>query len=117
VSEPLRKAGAAPPPNGELTPWQPPAGVAAPLGPLDGVDGLVEREPLVRIAKKAGRRIVTLRRIDVGVECIVECDVYPLNSLRVEPVRPGPYRFARRHEGDGFVEEAMRALEYLGCDV
>jgi hypothetical protein len=35
----------------------------------------------------------------------------------VEPLRPGPYRFASRPEGDAFVNEAVLALTYLGCDV
>jgi len=46
----------------------------------------------------------------------VECDVYPVDSMRVKPIKPGPYAFATRREADRFVEETSRALEYLGCD-
>jgi hypothetical protein len=35
----------------------------------------------------------------------------------VEPLRPGPYRFATRADADAFIDEAVRALEHLGCDV
>ncbi|MEZ5098409.1 MAG: hypothetical protein R3C15_01070 [Thermoleophilia bacterium] len=84
--------------------------------PTDPVEAARGRA-LVRSATRNGRRVVTLRRIDVGDECVVECDVYPANSLKVEPVRPGPYRFAEREQGDRFVEEALLALEYLGCEL
>ena len=36
---------------------------------------------------------------------------YPVNSLRVEPIRPGPYRFETEEEANAFVEETGRALE------
>ena len=48
---------------------------------------------------------------------MIECDVYPVDGLRVEPLRPGPYRFTTRAEADAFMDEAGRALTYLGCDV
>jgi hypothetical protein len=47
----------------------------------------------------------------------IECDVYPVDGLRVEPLRPGPYRFASREEANAFIAEAVRALECLGCEV
>jgi hypothetical protein len=47
----------------------------------------------------------------------VHCEVYPVNSLRVEPIRPGPYVFHAEDEATTFVEETSRALEYLGCTV
>jgi hypothetical protein len=40
-----------------------------------------------------------------------------VDGLRVEPLRPGPYRFGSRAEADAFIAEAVRALEYLGCEV
>jgi hypothetical protein len=40
-----------------------------------------------------------------------------LSGLRVEPLRPGPYRFTSRTEADSFIKEAVLALTYLGCDV
>ena len=74
--------------------------------------------PVVRSAKKDGRQVVTLRLVEgPGGEAVVECDVYPVDSMRVKPIRPGPYAFASRREADRFIEETSRALEYLGCDV
>jgi hypothetical protein len=75
------------------------------------------RSSRLRTARKDGRQVVTLRRADAEGEVVVECEVYPVNSLRVEPIRPGPYRFGTEDEANAFVEETARALEYLGCSV
>jgi hypothetical protein len=75
------------------------------------------KELFHRTAKKDGRRVVIMRCFDRDGACIVECDVYPTNSLRVEPLHPGPYTFGSRDEATGFIEEALLALEYLGCDI
>jgi hypothetical protein len=48
--------------------------------------------------------------------CAVECEVYPVSGLRVDPLIPGPYTFATPDEATGFVAEAVRALTYLGCE-
>jgi hypothetical protein len=77
---------------------------------LDGVE--VDR----RSARKGGREIVALRCVELHGGFTIECDVYPADGLRVLPLRPGPYRFATRPEADGFIAEAMKALEYLGCE-
>ena len=79
--------------------------------PLNGEE--VDR----RSARKDGREIVALRCVHLHGGFTIECDVYPATGLRVEPLRPGPYRFATRSEADAFIAEAMKALEYLGCDV
>jgi hypothetical protein len=79
--------------------------------PLDGVE--LDR----RSARKDGREIVALRCVEIHGGFTIECDVYPATGLRVEPLRPGPYRFATRAEADSFIDEAIKALEYLGCDV
>ena len=71
----------------------------------------------MRTARKDGRQVVTLRRAEADGQVVVHCEVYPVNSLRVEPIRPGPYTFAGEEEANSFVEEASRALEYLGCTV
>jgi hypothetical protein len=71
----------------------------------------------VRSASKDGRRLVRVRAVDRGNDVVVECIVYPASSLRVEPLRPGPYVFASSAEATRFVEEIILALEYLGCDV
>jgi hypothetical protein len=77
----------------------------------------MSRSSRLRTARKDGRQVVTLRRADADGEVVVECEVYPVNSLRVEPIRPGPYRFGTEDEANAFVEETARALEYLGCAV
>ena len=70
-----------------------------------------------RSARKDGREIVALRCVQANRGFAIECDVYPVDGLRVEPLRPGPYRFGSRAEADAFIAEAVRALEYLGCEV
>lgn len=71
----------------------------------------------LKTARKDGRQVVTLRREQSDGQVVVHCEVYPVNSLRVEPIRPGPYVFNSDEEANGFVEETSRALEYLGCTV
>jgi hypothetical protein len=75
------------------------------------------RSSRVRTARKDGRQVVTLRRSEADGQVVVECEVYPVNSLRVEPIRPGPYRFETEEAANAFVEETGRALEYLGCSI
>ena len=70
-----------------------------------------------RSATKDGREVVTLRCVENGSTFVIECDVYPVDGLRVEPLRPGPYRFGKREEADAFVDEATKALTYLGCEI
>ncbi len=85
--------------------------------PAPTVDTLTGDELDRRSARKDGREIVALRCVQANGGFAIECDVYPANGLRVEPLRPGPYRFASREEADVFIAEAVRALEYLGCEV
>ena len=70
-----------------------------------------------RTAKRDGRQVVNLRRLTIGNQFIVESDVYPVGTMQVEPVRPGPYVFGSREEANAFIEETLRALEYLGCEL
>lgn len=70
-----------------------------------------------RTARKDGRQVATLRRLMLGNQFIVESDVYPVGTMRVEPVRPGPYVFGTRDEASTFIEETTLALEYLGCQI
>jgi hypothetical protein len=95
----------------------PGGGSAAPAKAKKAKAGADGKELFHRTAKKDGRRVVILRCFDRDDACIVECDVYPTNSLRVEPLHPGPYTFASHDEASGFIEEALLALEYLGCDI
>jgi hypothetical protein len=74
------------------------------------------REPAARVARREGRQVASLRCIEMNGEAIVECEVYPVSGLQVEPLRPGPYRFRTRDEAGAFMDEAMQALTYLGCE-
>jgi hypothetical protein len=81
-------------------------------------EAAVEPEELaLRSARKDGREIVRLRYVEETDGFVVECEVYPVGGLRVEPLRPGPYRFVRRDDADAFIRETVTILEYLGCDV
>ena len=75
------------------------------------------QELALRSARKDGREIVRLRYVEEHDAFLVESEVYPVGGLRVEPLRPGPYRFATREEADEFIRETITILEYLGCDV
>ena len=70
-----------------------------------------------RLARKDGREIAALRCVAADDGFVIECDVYPADGLRVEPLRPGPYRFPTRGEADAFMDEAVLALTYLGCEI
>jgi hypothetical protein len=74
-------------------------------------------ESEVHTARKEGREVVTMRSFADGDAWIVECDVYPVTGMRVDPLRPGPYRFPSRELADVFVEEAAKALSELGCEL
>ncbi len=74
-------------------------------------------DSFTRTARKDGRQVVTLRRLQLGNQFIVESDVYPVGTMRVEPVRPGPYVFGTREEASAFIDETTLALEYLGCEI
>jgi hypothetical protein len=75
-----------------------------------------EQELSIRSARKDGRQVVTLRSVGAGGEFIVDAEVYPVSGLRVDPLRPGPYRFPSLPQANAFVDEAMRALTVLGCE-
>jgi hypothetical protein len=87
-------------------------GDKAPMGGARAVD-----DGFARTAKKEGRQVATLRRLALGAQFIVESDVYPVGTMRVEPMRPGPYVFGSREEANAFIEQTTLALEYLGCDI
>jgi hypothetical protein len=74
------------------------------------------REVAARVARKDGKQVVALRCLEQDGEAIVECEVYPVSGLQIEPLRPGPYRFGTRDDAGAFMDEAMQALTYLGCE-
>jgi hypothetical protein len=88
---------------------------SAPAAPGGG--GRAVDDDYVRTARKEGRQVVTLRRLILGNQFIVESDVYPVGTMRIEPVRPGPYVFGTRAEASAFIAETTLALEYLGCEI
>ena len=75
------------------------------------------QELALRSARKENREIVRMCYVEDDGGYLVECEVYPIGGLRVEPLRPGPYRFATRDDADTFIRETVTILEYLGCDV
>jgi hypothetical protein len=75
------------------------------------------RELSLHCARRDGREVATLRCVEQAGEFLIECEVYPVSGLRVEPLRPGPYRFGTELDARGFVDEAVKTLAYLGCEV
>ena len=70
---------------------------------------------LVREAVIDGRRVAIMRCYDGEGATIVEVEVVPPDSKI--PVIRGPYRFATAHDAFRFMQEALLALQYLGCSV
>jgi hypothetical protein len=71
----------------------------------------------VRHVRKDDRTVIALRAVDHGDQCVVEVDVYPTTTGGLEPMALGPYSFESLDEAVRFTEEALLALEYLGCTV
>jgi hypothetical protein len=70
---------------------------------------------LVREATREGRRVALIRCYDGEGETIVEAQLTPVRGG--DPVARGPYRFAAATDAFRFVQEALLALQYLGCTV
>jgi hypothetical protein len=75
------------------------------------------RELALRSARKDGREVVRIRYVEEIEGFLIECEVYPVDGMRVEPLRPGPYRFATKGDADLFIRETVTILEHLGCEV
>ena len=71
---------------------------------------------LVSAVRKDGKPVVRLRCADYGTEWIVECDVYSVDEMSIEPRTAGPYVFGTAHDAKEFVETSLLALEILGCE-
>ncbi len=78
---------------------------------------LTEQPGDVVQAQKDGKRVVILRRHEGARATVVECDVFPVDSMRIEPLRPGPYVFSAAETAQRFVDEVLLSLEYLGCTI
>ena len=72
---------------------------------------------LVSQVRKDGRPVVRMRCSDYGSQWVVECDVYPVDELTVEPKQAGPYVFQNGDEAKRFMDESLLALQIFGCDV
>jgi hypothetical protein len=75
-----------------------------------------QQDVVVRV-EKDGKQVVILRRHDGARGVVVEYDVYPIDTMRIEPLRLGPYLFASSEPASRFVDEVLLALEYLGCTI
>jgi hypothetical protein len=65
---------------------------------------------LLRTATRDGRQVALLRCYDGDEATIVEYEAGPTG-------RRGTYRFTSAPEAFRFVQEAVLALQYLGCTV
>ena len=72
---------------------------------------------LISTISRDGRPVVRMRCTDYGDEWIVECDVYPVDELSVQPKSAGPYLFKTRQDARVFVDTSLLALRVLGCQV
>ena len=72
---------------------------------------------LVLQVQKDGRPVVRMRCSDYGAQWIVECDVYPVGELAVEPKQAGPYVFENSADARRFIDESLLALQIFGCEV
>jgi hypothetical protein len=70
---------------------------------------------LIREASRNDARVARLRCYDSDGVTLVEAVIFPVGGGA--PVSRGPYRFTSAHEAFRFVQEAMQALQYLGCAV
>jgi hypothetical protein len=67
--------------------------------------------------RRDGRPIVVLRGVASGTAAVVEADVYPLTEqVGGEPLHR-PFPFATVAQAKRFADEALQALEHLGCTV
>jgi hypothetical protein len=72
---------------------------------------------LISTISRDGRPVVRMRCSDYGTEWVVECDVYPVDELSVQPKSAGPYVFETAEEARVFVDTALLALQVLGCQI
>jgi hypothetical protein len=83
--------------------------VAAPAPPLPV-------ESIRLTATRQGVPVVQLRAEERGSSYVVECVVHPVGSPTLTR-HAGPYAFAGREGALAFLQEAERALSYLGCRI
>ena len=67
-------------------------------------------------ARREGRTVAILRGVaGVNGAVTVETEVYPVTAPRDADPQVRPYAFPNREQATRFVDEALLALEYLGC--
>ncbi len=67
-------------------------------------------------ARKDGRIVVVIRGTqDVNGAVTVETEIVPVTAPPNTDPQVQPYLFATREQAARFVDEALLALEYLGC--
>jgi hypothetical protein len=72
--------------------------------------------PIVRQAEHGGQCVAEIRCYDgANGTSIVEAELTPVGSA--EPIKRGPYTFASANDAIRFMQEAVLALQYLGCSV
>jgi hypothetical protein len=67
-------------------------------------------------ARKEGRTVAVLRGVEgVNGAVTVETEVFPVTAPANADPQVRPYAFPTREQAARFVDEALLALEYLGC--
>ncbi len=72
----------------------------------------------VHEARKEGRTVAVIRGWagENGV-VEVEAEIYPVTAPANAEPQKRPFTFPSRGHADSFVEDALAALEYLGCAI
>jgi hypothetical protein len=72
--------------------------------------------PIIREAEHGGQCVAQIRFYDgENGTSIVEAQLTPVGSA--DAIRRGPYTFANANDAIRFMQEAVLALQYLGCSV
>jgi hypothetical protein len=67
-------------------------------------------------ARKEGRTVAVLRGVEgVNGAVTVETELFPVTAPANSDPQVRPYAFPTREQATRFVDEALLALEYLGC--
>lgn len=68
-------------------------------------------------ARRDGRVIAAFRGVASGSAAVVEASVYAVGDENASEPLQRPFPFPSSLQAERFVEEALIALEYLGCTV
>lgn len=67
--------------------------------------------------RRDGRPVVTLRGVQATDGISVEAEIYPATDPPAPDPLLRPFHFASSEHASRFADEALVALEYLGCSV